>query len=324
MVAAEPTLPVASVARRLGVAPSTLRTWDRRYGVGPSKHTGGRHRRYGAADVNRLELMQRALLSGASTAEAARYALEHLPKSEPGAQAAAPEVSVRIEATNGCVVLPAESPGGTIGPARLARRLSAAALSMDTHAVQRLLDEAVAEYGAVRAWTEVMDPVRAALNGSWRSDGAGAEAEHLLAEGSLAALLRATPVPTEPPNQRPVLLSSVPEDRDALPLYALGAGLAAWRLLTQSFAGPLSADVLTIAVRRSLPAAVVLWARHREAADPRLFARLTRGRQRSRLFACGPGWDPVTLPARVELLGELPAAAERIRYVLLGGGAATP
>src|SRR4051794_24186693 len=33
----EPTLPVASVARRLGVAPSTLRTWDRRYGLGPSR-----------------------------------------------------------------------------------------------------------------------------------------------------------------------------------------------------------------------------------------------------------------------------------------------
>ena len=77
----EPTLPVASVARRLGVAPSTLRTWDRRYGLGPSRHTDGRHRRYGSSDIGRLELMQRALLSGASTAEAARYALEQMPRS---------------------------------------------------------------------------------------------------------------------------------------------------------------------------------------------------------------------------------------------------
>ncbi|MEY3685921.1 MAG: hypothetical protein RJB00_871, partial [Actinomycetota bacterium] len=29
-------LTVASVARRLGIAPATLRTWDRRYGLGPS------------------------------------------------------------------------------------------------------------------------------------------------------------------------------------------------------------------------------------------------------------------------------------------------
>ncbi len=35
-------LGVASVARRLGIAPGTLRTWDRRYGVGPTSHVSGR------------------------------------------------------------------------------------------------------------------------------------------------------------------------------------------------------------------------------------------------------------------------------------------
>ena len=34
-------LGVAAVARRLGVAPATLRTWDRRYGVGPTRARGG-------------------------------------------------------------------------------------------------------------------------------------------------------------------------------------------------------------------------------------------------------------------------------------------
>jgi len=63
------------VARQLGVAPATLRTWDRRYGIGPSGHTTGRHRRYAPADIARLELMQRALLRGATPAEAAEYAL---------------------------------------------------------------------------------------------------------------------------------------------------------------------------------------------------------------------------------------------------------
>ena len=45
--APSPMLTVAAVARRLGVAPSTLRTWDRRYDLGPSAHTAGSHRRYG-------------------------------------------------------------------------------------------------------------------------------------------------------------------------------------------------------------------------------------------------------------------------------------
>ena len=70
----EPRLTVSGAARRLGIAPGTLRTWDRRYGVGPTDHTRGRHRRYSAADMARLELMQHALVQGAAPAEAARYA----------------------------------------------------------------------------------------------------------------------------------------------------------------------------------------------------------------------------------------------------------
>ncbi|WP_239063591.1 MerR family DNA-binding transcriptional regulator, partial [Streptomyces sp. SID14436] len=33
-------LTTGEVARRLGVAPTTVRTWDRRYGLGPDAHTG--------------------------------------------------------------------------------------------------------------------------------------------------------------------------------------------------------------------------------------------------------------------------------------------
>jgi DNA-binding transcriptional MerR regulator len=70
-----PMLTVAAVARRLGVAPSTLRTWDRRYDLGPSAHTAGSHRRYGPQDLARLVVMRRLTLEGVPPAEAARIAL---------------------------------------------------------------------------------------------------------------------------------------------------------------------------------------------------------------------------------------------------------
>ena len=70
-----PTLTVAAVARRLGVAPPTLRTWDRRYGLGPSAHTAGAHRRYSPADVARLMVMRRLTLEGVPPSDAARIAL---------------------------------------------------------------------------------------------------------------------------------------------------------------------------------------------------------------------------------------------------------
>jgi DNA-binding transcriptional MerR regulator len=78
-----PTLTVAAVARRLGVAPSTLRTWDRRYGLGPSAHTAGAHRRYSPADVARLMVMRRLTLEGVSPADAAKIALATAVPDEP-------------------------------------------------------------------------------------------------------------------------------------------------------------------------------------------------------------------------------------------------
>ncbi|KWX10749.1 MerR family transcriptional regulator, partial [Carbonactinospora thermoautotrophica] len=70
-----PALTVSAVARRLGVAPATLRTWARRYGLEPSGHVAGAHRRYTPADIARLETMHRLMLDGVSAAEAARAAL---------------------------------------------------------------------------------------------------------------------------------------------------------------------------------------------------------------------------------------------------------
>ncbi|MEP7766094.1 MerR family transcriptional regulator [Sanguibacter sp. 25GB23B1] len=70
-----PGLAVAAVARRLGVAPATLRTWDRRYGLGPSGHSAGAHRRYSDDDVARLMVMRRLALDGVAPVDAARSAL---------------------------------------------------------------------------------------------------------------------------------------------------------------------------------------------------------------------------------------------------------
>ena len=64
-------LTVAAVARRLGVAPATLRTWDRRYGLGPSEHIEGEHRRYCPGDLAKLTMMRRLIIAGVAPVEAA-------------------------------------------------------------------------------------------------------------------------------------------------------------------------------------------------------------------------------------------------------------
>ena len=72
----EELLTVAAVARRLGVAPATLRTWDRRYGLGPSEHVEGEHRRYCPSDLAKLTMMRRLIVAGVAPCEAAEQARE--------------------------------------------------------------------------------------------------------------------------------------------------------------------------------------------------------------------------------------------------------
>jgi DNA-binding transcriptional MerR regulator len=45
---------VGEVAEALGVPASTIRSWERRFGVGPSARTAGGHRRYTDGDVAQL------------------------------------------------------------------------------------------------------------------------------------------------------------------------------------------------------------------------------------------------------------------------------
>ncbi|MFI0241169.1 MerR family transcriptional regulator, partial [Streptomyces sp. NPDC016845] len=65
-----------SLARRLGVSPTTLRSWDQRYDLGPAGRGHGRHRRWSPRDVAMLEDMCRLTATGIPPAEAARVAKE--------------------------------------------------------------------------------------------------------------------------------------------------------------------------------------------------------------------------------------------------------
>lgn len=294
----EPVLSVAAVARRLGIAPATLRTWDRRYGVGPSGHATGRHRRYGGQDVARLELMQRAIVRGASPSEAARYALTTM--LSPGL-APEPPVSARV------LRLP--------GAGRVARGLGKAVVAMDSVAAQRLLGEAIEASGVPRVWDDVVAPVLAAVALRWTQSGA-AETEYLLYECVLAALIRATPLVTAPRNPRPVLLACAPGELHTLPLHGLDATLACRGLGTRMLGPAVPADALAAAIRRMSPAAVVLWAQLPRNADPSLMT-VPKGRQRTRLFLGGPGWAAVDVDPRSALPDGIGPAADDIENAVL-------
>ena len=63
---------MSSVSDELGVSPSTLRTWERRYGLGPAQREVGERRRYQPEDVDRLRAMIHHVRAGMSAAVSER------------------------------------------------------------------------------------------------------------------------------------------------------------------------------------------------------------------------------------------------------------
>jgi DNA-binding transcriptional MerR regulator len=306
-------LGVAAMARRLGVAPATLRTWDRRYGLGPAEHAPGAHRRYSAADVARLEAMHHALVQGAAPAEAARYALAARPQPTPAPPASSPPPD-RPQLPDP-PLRPVRVAGRSLrlpGAGARARGLARAAVSLDAAAVRELLDDSLAADGVIDTWDLVVRPVLTAIGNCWSDTGAGVEIEHLLTDGTLGALRALRYGAAVPGSPRPVLLACVPDELHSLPLYPLSAQLAARGIRCRVLGAALPADALLAAVRRTAPSVVFLWAQLTRYAAPDLLGGLPRLRPRVRVFAGGPGWAGTSLPLSVELLHSLAAATDRI------------
>ncbi|MBB4674266.1 DNA-binding transcriptional MerR regulator [Crossiella cryophila] len=281
---------VAAMAARLGVAPATLRTWDRRYGLGPGGHTTGRHRRYGPADIARLERMHRALLRGAAPAEAARYARSTAEDIEPPAET--PRSSAHRIGRG--LRLP--------GAGRRARGLGRALLAMDAAAAQEVLAEAIAEDGVTRTWELLAGPVLAAL-----ADRGLPPVSHLAGQCVRAALAAAEVGAPLPVTDNPVLLFCA--DPGALPPQVLAAALAQRGIPRTILLAAFPAEALAALVRRLSPAAILLWAGCPEQAEPRFFHR-TKGRVP--LFAAGPGWAEIDLPPQVRRVGGPGDAVQRL------------
>ncbi|QES46611.1 transcriptional regulator [Streptomyces venezuelae] len=305
-------LTTGEVARHLGVAPTTVRTWDRRYGLGPADHIGGRHRRWAAEDVARLERMCVLTATGLSPSEAARVALHDAPpEAAPVPQAG--QVPRRP--------LPARGRAGSglrLGDVRHeCKGLSRAALRLDAAAVDELLDAAIAEHGLVTAWTEVMMPTLQAVGRKWQTSGERyVEVEHFLSWHVSGALRRSTPPAVADRPGAGTVLACLPGESHTLPLEALASALTERGMPVRMLGGALPVESLIAAVRRTGPAAVGLWAQSRTTASPPLarhVAAMERGvrgaRRKPVVLTLGPGWAGQAMAGMPRPLGLAEAVA---------------
>lgn len=316
----EASLGVAAVARRLGVATGTLRTWDRRYGVGPTSHATGTRRRYTATDLARLEVMRRLMLEGVTPAEAARVALGadvSAAAGRPGALTApaAPRRAARSRRSGGGRVVPLRD----ASPA--ARGLARAAMSLDADSCTEMLVTALRRRGVVPTWDDVLLPVLAGVGERWRSTGRGVEVEHLLSECAEAALRSAPRTHRPAPGLRPVVLAGLAPEDHRLPLVALSAALAERAVPARMLGARLPLRALADAVTRTGPAAVFLWSHGAVGpAELPLADGWAAVRPRPSVVLGGPGWEHERWSPGLSWVGDLGQAVTLLESMT----AATP
>jgi len=282
---------VAAVARRLGVAPATLRTWDRRYGLGPSGRTAGSHRRYTPEDVARLLVMRRLTLEGVAPVDAARAALDTevdaleslaRPGTGGGSPAAPPESEPARGARGHLRALPGGGEGtrGThatslpgAAPSAVSARVAAvidAALAYDQQACDALL-RVGAQGDPAAWWTQLVEPAWMRIAQRTVLGSPGDEPELVLAMAAMSALRDFThafegamveagnPPANHPSRMRKiVLIFAAPDEVVPLAAHALAAALVAQGATARIVTGPASTHRAVELVTMVRPAALVL------------------------------------------------------------------
>jgi len=266
-------LTVAAVARRIGVAPATLRTWDRRYGLGPSRHTSGSHRRYSDLDVSRLTLMRKLISTGVAPADAALTAVALKEKSGVSKE-------VRRKVTKAI-----DSPDNLIAT------LMRAASALDSALVQEILSTQIKKVGVATCWRELISPLLIQIGENWEKSNSDIEVEHMLSE-VLQRTLRENQEPlSKPINTRPVLLACPGEELHTLPLHALAAALSEQNIEVHFLGARTPISALTAVVKRAAPPAVFLWATMASNGDHKIVSALPKIRPTPRILLGGPGWQ---------------------------------
>jgi len=273
-------LTVAAVARRLGVAPATLRTWDRRYGLGPTEHNAGDHRRYSREDLARLTYMRRLVIAGVTPFDAAKRAKTQTPQISP--ELIEQERVIRED---------------------LIEVLWRATQSFDDLYIETVIRKELNSSGVVMTWEQVVIPLLALAGDEWehseKNTNAVIAAEHFIVDIVRRMFIEQQLKLREAINDRPVLLASVSRERHTLPLSVAAAALAEKKIRCQSLGGETPAEVIAEVFRKVAPPAIFIWAQIPENVDDNFVEKLPVLRPAPRIVLAGPGWLGREIPKTV-------------------------
>ncbi len=304
-----PLLAVGAVAGRLGVAPETVRSWERRYGVGPTGRTLGGHRRYNDEDLAVLFAMQDLVGAGVRPADAARQAVSAAPARRPAGPSPGltrvPPAARRPGGPGGRTLSIPDAGPRLRGLARIVSRL-------DSDAIMGNLSDHLVEHGVQETWTELLLPLLTAVGAQWSRTNANVDVERVLSEAVLDALRAYRVFLPRPMPGAPVLLACTGEDEHTITLHAVAAGLTERRIPFRMLGARVPTEALASAAKRTAARGVFLWRQVAEPADAGALFPGALTRNSAPVVVGGRGWDGVELPPTATRAFDLDGALERL------------
>lgn len=266
---------VGAVAKHLGVSPATLRTWDRRYGLGPSDHPSGSHRRYDATDIERLTIVRRLTAEGVSTAEAAQVAL-----------ASDVQPASLVPTLPGPVV-------PNLVPETTTSELVKAAFALDVAGLGAML----ASISTIDAWWAQVGPALTELWDQSTVTKPGEAPLEILRYSALAELARRRP--SQPVERTQVLVISAHGYADDVAMHALGAALEGMGIGVSIVTGTMTTAELSHLIEREDPTVLAVVADSATDADLNFLTELPN--------------PPLIFLTGASLALNTPIAVERVR-----------
>ncbi len=266
-----PLYTVSVVAERVGVPTATLRSWNQRYGVGPSDHSPGRRRLYSENDIATVKRMRELIVGGASPRSAAQTAIAH----------SRPE---RVDAAG----------------------LLAAVFDFDVSTAGRILDNHLRHFGVLDTWNQLVQPAFAGIDTEQAAGVECVDVEHLLS-WTVSRSLQRLPIVTPDPSDLIILACTAGEHHN-LALESLRAALGERGRGTLMLGPDVPLSALIEAVERGgAPTTVVLWSQSASTADTDTVEVIT---PMASVLVAGRGWDAVADTLEVPRLDSLGEAAD--------------
>jgi DNA-binding transcriptional MerR regulator/methylmalonyl-CoA mutase cobalamin-binding subunit len=211
---AEAQHPIGVVAERTGLSPDVLRVWERRYKVVSPRRSPGGQRVYSDADIERLDLLNRATQRGHSISHVASLGKGKLE-----------DLVRQVEST------PARADLGELR--KSVEPLMAFTEAMDSAGLEAILKRGVARYGITVFIDEIAAPFLRAIGDGWHAGTVSVAQEHLASAMVQKVVSDTAPLLTGGDSSPTIVIATLEGERHAngALMAATTAASEGWRVV---------------------------------------------------------------------------------------------